>query len=105
MRIGDPGWLPGMGSIQNLPKRTEPSVRQTQAGEDSKAKAASGAGTSADYPVAATGTPAAGGNQLDVSRAERIAELKRMFQAGKPIDVEKLADKLLESGLLFTDKG
>jgi Anti-sigma-28 factor, FlgM len=40
----------------------------------------------------------------DVSRADRIEKLKQMFSAGKPIDVNKLADKLIESGMLFDDK-
>jgi anti-sigma28 factor (negative regulator of flagellin synthesis) len=40
----------------------------------------------------------------DVSRVERIEQLKQMFQAGKPIDVNKLADKLIESGIFFDEK-
>ncbi|MCL6454458.1 MAG: hypothetical protein K6T78_12690 [Alicyclobacillus sp.] len=37
-------------------------------------------------------------------RAERIEALKRMFSAGQPIDVNQLATKLVESGILFDDK-
>jgi hypothetical protein len=40
----------------------------------------------------------------DASRAERIEQLKQMFSAGKPIDVNKLADKLIESGIFFDEK-
>jgi anti-sigma28 factor (negative regulator of flagellin synthesis) len=40
----------------------------------------------------------------DVSRAERIEKLKNMFSEGRPIDVNKLADKLVQSGIFFNDK-
>lgn len=38
------------------------------------------------------------------SRAERIASLKQQFAAGQPIDVNKLASTLAQSGVLFDEK-
>lgn len=40
----------------------------------------------------------------DVSRTDRIEKLKQMFSEGRPIDVNKLADKLMESGIFFNEK-
>jgi|GEM_PF-6563934 len=38
------------------------------------------------------------------TRSQRIEQLKAMFQAGQPIDVQKLADKLVESGIFSNTK-
>lgn len=38
------------------------------------------------------------------SRAQRIENLKQQFAAGKPIDVNQLANKLVESGIFFDEK-
>lgn len=38
------------------------------------------------------------------TRADRIEQLKQMFAAGRPIDVEQLANKLVESGVVSQRK-
>lgn len=57
--------------------------------------------TTSPTPVA---TPSDVKTEADVTRADRIEKLKEMFQADRPIDVNKLADKLLESGIFFNEK-
>lgn len=40
-----------------------------------------------------------------MQRADRIDALKQMFSTGQPIDVNKLADKLVESGIFSNGNG
>lgn len=51
-----------------------------------------------------TDTNAQQANNDAQTRAERIASLKQQFASGQPIDVNKLASKLVESGILFDEK-
>lgn len=58
----------------------------------------------AGKPGSAAESVAVGNSQDTSQRAERIDALKKMFSTGQPIDVNKLADKLVESGIFFNEK-
>jgi anti-sigma28 factor (negative regulator of flagellin synthesis) len=44
-------------------------------------------------------------DSVDTSeRSQKVEKLKQMMQSGQPIDVSKLADAMVKSGVLFDEK-
>lgn len=66
----------------------------------SKAEQGSAKGTAASGSSAGEGAQASGGS----SRADRIEQLKQAYSQGNSVDIGKLADKLMQTGVFFDEK-
>jgi anti-sigma28 factor (negative regulator of flagellin synthesis) len=52
-----------------------------------------------------TNRPAESKDSVDTSdRAQKVEKLKQMVKSGQPVDVNKLADAMVRSGVLFDEK-
>ncbi|MCL6633709.1 MAG: flagellar biosynthesis anti-sigma factor FlgM [Alicyclobacillus herbarius] len=104
MRIGDTGWGSGLGfdaervqgstSTRQRPTERAQAPQPIGAVQDRLSTAAAKSGVSTSDVTNRASDPGA--------RADRVAALKRVFQSGQPLNLENLADKLLESGVLFS---
>lgn len=80
--------------IDNSKLKPYDSTRIVQT-ERADASAKTGQRSNASDPAAAS----------EPTRSDRIEQLKQMFQEGRPINVSQLAQKLLESGIFYDQKG
>ncbi|WP_067934781.1 flagellar biosynthesis anti-sigma factor FlgM [Alicyclobacillus kakegawensis] len=111
MRIGETGWPAGIGpnaerlrpSSAGQPREADVVDSRTgkaiRAAEETAGAAAAGlvASSSAVSPAETEGELAGS------DRSNKVAAVKQAFQSGQPLDLETLADRLLESGVLFSN--
>ncbi|MCL6625442.1 MAG: flagellar biosynthesis anti-sigma factor FlgM [Alicyclobacillus shizuokensis] len=107
MRIGEAGWPVGLGpNAERLRPSSAGQQRETEVVDsrtEQAVRAAEETAGSAAADLAASGSATSAQEAEGVARSHKVAALKQAFQSGQPLDLEALADRLLESGVLSSD--
>lgn len=100
MRIGDTPWPAGIGPVGGHGN----DVRASRWSGDARVGRTDAAAADAVRESAGSRDGAANEAVNTETRAERVARVRELVASGKPVDLAKLADTLLGTGIFFDER-